>query len=88
MLETRFRDRDAAPVVLLVDDDPSLLRVTARRLRDAGCNVTECGDGASAAAVVDAQPFDLVLSDIDMPGLSGIELLMLLRQRHIDVSCS
>jgi len=74
-----------APVVLVVDDELPLLRAVARTLRAAGCTVTECELGSSAAALLSTQTFDVVLSDIDMPGLSGIELLKLLRQRNVEV---
>jgi eukaryotic-like serine/threonine-protein kinase len=85
MHDARFRDYDVAPTILLVDDEPALLHVTARRLREAGCTVIECANGASAAELVEAHPIDLVLSDIDMPELSGIDLLKLLRERQIAV---
>jgi serine/threonine protein kinase/CheY-like chemotaxis protein len=77
--------RDGTATVLLVDDEPALLHVIARQLRAAGYTVTECGDGASAAELIGAQPFDVVLSDIDMPGLSGIDLLKLLRERQVEI---
>jgi CheY-like chemotaxis protein len=85
MPDERFRDHDVAPTILLVDDEPALLRVTARRLREAGCTVVECDNGASAAELIETRHFDLVLSDIDMPGLTGIELLKLLRERKSDI---
>jgi CheY-like chemotaxis protein len=69
--------------VLLVDDEPALLRVTARHLRAAGYVVTECGSGTLAARMIDDERFDVILCDIDMPGLSGIELLQVLRERSI-----
>ena len=71
--------------VLLVDDEPALLRATARHLRGAGYAVTACADGASAATVLATATFDVVISDIEMPSLNGVDLLKLLRQRGLDV---
>jgi DNA-binding response OmpR family regulator len=68
-----------------VDDDEALLRVTARGLRAAGAAVTECSSAEAAMAEVDPGSFDVVVSDIDMPGLSGVELVRVLRSRGLDV---
>ena len=58
------------------------LRVSEQLLDDLGCR-TECaGDAAEALALLQEQSFDLVFTDIVMPGLSGIELA---RQLHIRV---
>src|ERR1700722_6595460 len=85
MLHKGGLDRGHALRVLLVDDEPSLLVATARHLRAAGFTVTECADGAEAAALIGKETFDVVLSDIDMPGLSGVEMLKVLRERQIDI---
>jgi eukaryotic-like serine/threonine-protein kinase len=74
-----------ATSVLVVDDDPAVLRVTSRVLRAAGMSVTECADGAAAIALLESATIDVVVSDIDMPGLTGIALLKLLRARGIEV---
>ena len=84
MLESRFRDHDVAPTVLLIEDESALRHAYARMLRAAGWTVTECGHGASAVELIGAHSFDVILSDIDMPGLSGIEFLGLLRERQIE----
>jgi eukaryotic-like serine/threonine-protein kinase len=79
------RDEKGALNVLLVDDEPALLHVTARHLRAAGFHVTECEDGPSAVGLAESATFDVLVSDIDMPGLSGIALLKQLRQRQIEI---
>jgi eukaryotic-like serine/threonine-protein kinase len=71
--------------ILLVDDEPALLRATVRQLSGAGYAVAACSNGASAADMLATDTFDVVISDIEMPGLSGVDLLKLLRQRGIDV---
>ncbi|MHB8874634.1 MAG: sigma-54-dependent transcriptional regulator [Myxococcaceae bacterium] len=66
--------------LLLVEDD-RVVRVTARfALEAAGYQVTECADGTSALRAIEESLFDLVLSDIRLPGLNGIELFRRLRQ--------
>jgi EAL domain-containing protein (putative c-di-GMP-specific phosphodiesterase class I)/DNA-binding response OmpR family regulator len=65
--------------ILVVDDDPMLRRLVAMSLRDAGFDVVEAGDGATALAEVAARPFSLVLLDGQMPVLSGRQVLERLR---------
>jgi CheY-like chemotaxis protein len=57
--------------VLLVDDEQIVRRSVARLLRQAGFEVTEAADGAEAIARYSRQAHDLVLLDLDMPGLNG-----------------
>jgi two-component system cell cycle response regulator CpdR len=60
--------------ILLAEDDESLRRFLAAALERAGHTVTACGDGAEAYEALRVVRFDLLLSDIVMPGLDGIEL--------------
>jgi two-component system, cell cycle sensor histidine kinase and response regulator CckA len=57
--------------VLLVDDERMVRRSVARLLRQAGFDVTEAADGHEALDLYGKQPYDLVLLDLDMPGLNG-----------------
>jgi DNA-binding NtrC family response regulator len=67
--------------LLLVEDD-RIVRITVRdALEEAGHQVTECGDGAAALRCAESQPFDVVLTDVRLPGLSGIALFR--RLRHL-----
>ncbi len=61
------------PRILLAEDDDSLRGFLTRALERAGYQVTACADGDEAAAALD-QPWDLLLTDIVMPGLDGIEV--------------
>jgi PAS domain S-box-containing protein len=63
--------------VILVDDDPAVLRVTARGLTDFGYRVQTFPDGAQALAAVAADPdaVDIVVTDLTMPRMTGTELL-------------
>ena len=67
--------------ILLVDDDPSLLRVTEKQLSDAGCEVVAVGDSAAALARFEEGGVDLLLTDIQMPGMDGLELLGEIKRR-------
>jgi two-component system response regulator GlrR len=58
--------------VLLVDDDASLLRLLALRLEGEGYEVTTCESAKEALKLFNSQSFDLVLSDLRMPGLDGL----------------
>lgn len=60
--------------ILLAEDDESLRAFLANALRRAGHAVTDCGDGIDALAAIEVDDFDLLLADIVMPGLDGIEL--------------
>lgn len=73
------------PRVLLVDDDPEQLRAYARVLRHAGFELESAADGTLAAKAVKERPFDVVVSDIDMPGLDGIGLLRAVREHDLDL---
>jgi len=60
--------------ILLAEDDESMRRFLAQALERAGHEVTAFGDGAEAYECLRGVRFDLLLSDIVMPGLDGIEL--------------
>jgi two-component system, response regulator PdtaR len=66
--------------ILCVDDDRLVLATLARVLRDAGYGVETVDSGAAALALAATTAFDLVVLDIRMPGLSGIETARRLRE--------
>ncbi len=61
--------------LLLVDDDPNTLASLSRAFRMAGHEVTVCDNAVRAVALLRGEPFDLVFSDVVMPGKTGIDLL-------------
>jgi DNA-binding response OmpR family regulator len=71
-------------VILLVDDEQTLREVVAEALRDEGYRVIEAADGSAALKAFRAEPADLVLLDLMLPELSGIEVCRILR-RESDV---
>jgi DNA-binding NtrC family response regulator len=61
--------------LLLVDDDPNTLASLSRAFRLAGHEATVCDNAGRAIELLRTEPFDLILSDVVMPGKSGLELL-------------
>jgi len=65
--------------ILVVDDEQSILQFVSYNLRKEGYEVTVASDGDEALALADAQPFDLVILDIMLPGTDGYEVCRKLR---------
>ena len=63
------------PHLLLVDDEEALRSVVAERLRDAGYEVTEAADGEAAVRAIDGFAFDVIVSDLRLPGVDGREVI-------------
>ncbi|MBN2449078.1 MAG: sigma-54-dependent Fis family transcriptional regulator [Lentisphaeria bacterium] len=61
--------------ILVVDDDPGQRRLLAGFLEQQGYTVHAAASGAEALAILEGTPVDLVVSDVRMPGMSGIEFL-------------
>jgi class 3 adenylate cyclase len=81
-LRTPSAPLEPGSVSLLVVDDNELNRdMLSRRLGSRGFQVSVAEDGASALAMVEKQEFSLVLLDVMMPGLTGIDVLKRLRER-------
>ncbi|HEX4447522.1 MAG TPA: EAL domain-containing protein [Polyangiaceae bacterium] len=80
---TRFETPPRA--VLVVDDDPAVGRSLRRALESAGYDVAVADDGNVAIETLMRRSFDVVLSDIRMPGMSGVELLSVVRACDMDV---
>ncbi len=68
--------------VLIIDDDPTIRRVLRRLIEREGHTVTEAENGKIALRRFVGEPADLVISDIYMPEMDGIELLMRLRETY------
>ncbi|MEL4356384.1 MULTISPECIES: response regulator transcription factor [unclassified Luteococcus] len=66
--------------ILVVDDEPGIRAVLREYLRSDGHEVVEARTGAEALAAFRAQPVDLVLLDVGLPDVDGLEVLRLLRQ--------
>jgi DNA-binding response OmpR family regulator len=72
--------------VLLVDDDRRLLAALSTRLGQIGCHCTACSNASEAMVQFAAASFDLVITDMTMPGIDGLSIVALLRsQRGIPI---
>lgn len=67
--------------VLIVDDDPAARRLYGAFLRSKGMEIHEAESGIEAVQRVEQTPFDLVLMDLDMPGIDGWMAISLIRAR-------
>jgi response regulator RpfG family c-di-GMP phosphodiesterase len=70
------------PVVLLVDDEPSVLSALRRLFRTQGYQIEQATSGADALALLEQQPVDLVICDMRMPEMDGASLLEAVRIQH------
>lgn len=71
--------------ILVVDDSEVTLDVLERNLSAKGFMVT-CATGARMAMdILDAEPFDLIITDLKMPDVNGMELVRLARKKHPDI---
>lgn len=75
------------PRVLVADDDEGLLALMVRRLTRMGLAPETATDGLQASALLSANAYDLVVTDVNMPGKSGLELLQEAKARdpHLQV---
>lgn len=69
-------------VILLIDDDDILRAAVQEALEQLGHQVIGAGEGKSALDLLQANPADLVITDIVMPGMEGLETIIELRRRH------
>ncbi len=67
-------------VILGVDDSATMRQMVSLALGDSGHEVVQACDGVEALKIAKTRPFDLVLTDLNMPNMNGIELIRELRQ--------
>jgi two-component system chemotaxis response regulator CheY len=65
--------------IMTIDDSPSLRQMVALTLEDAGYEVVEACDGRDAVAKLSGREYHLFVTDLNMPGMDGIELTRTLR---------
>ena len=68
---------------MLVEDDDDTRDLMALALRGAGFDVQPAGSGREALDLLEAMPYDLLVTDYDMPGMTGTEMLQIAAQRGI-----
>ncbi len=59
--------------VLLVDDEPDIREILKDMLSLKGCDVAEASNGAEALKILSTQKFHLIFSDMNMPGMNGVD---------------
>jgi DNA-binding NtrC family response regulator len=82
-MKPRSKD-DSRPLnrlrVLFADDEAALRELMRDELPRLGCDVTVCADGASAVAALERTAYDCLIVDLDMPGMSGLEVIARMRE--------
>ena len=71
--------------ILLVDDDPAVLRASTLVLERAGFSVHAVASGAAALRALDDDRYSVIVSDIMMDGMTGIDLLRMVKEREDDI---
>jgi PAS domain S-box-containing protein len=72
------------PVILVVDDEPAILKLVKDILQPTGYLVNTAANGKEAMAALQGHPYDLVITDMVMPQMGGMELVQYLRLNHPD----
>jgi len=70
-----------AKPILIVDDSASMRQMVAFTLQDAGYEVTPANHGKDALGKIDQKPFKLVITDLNMPEMDGLQLISALRSK-------
>jgi DNA-binding response OmpR family regulator len=73
---------DIRPRVLAVEDQPELLNLVSKHLARAGFEVMQARDGVEGVEAALATPFDLIVSDLNMPRMDGWEMIRALKADH------
>lgn len=77
--------KDLQPLILVVDDDKALARMLSMLLKQAGAIPTAVNSAEDAIKELKTRPYDLVLSDLQMPGMNGLDLLNLIHSTWSDL---
>ena len=71
--------------ILIVDDEPNAIKVLSAILSDAGYTVLESMNAQGAIQIVDNEDIDIIITDLKMPGMNGLQLFEYLTKRHPDI---
>ncbi|MEO8115471.1 MAG: response regulator, partial [Phenylobacterium sp.] len=73
---------EPSPRILIVDDVSDNRAILRRRFERRGFTIAEAESGKAALEAVGAEPFDVVLLDVMMPDMDGLEVLRQIREQH------
>ena len=80
------RDERTRPAtILIIEDHTSIRLLLARMLEEAGYQVYEAANGRQGLKQFHAQPVDLVITDLEMPEMNGLEVILELTRAFLDV---
>jgi DNA-binding NtrC family response regulator len=71
--------------ILIVDDEPNAIKVLSAILSDAGYDVLEAMHAQGAIQIVDNEDIDIIITDLKMPGMNGLQLFEFLTKKHPDI---
>jgi diguanylate cyclase (GGDEF)-like protein len=77
-------ENSKAPDILVVDDDPMVLDIVVESIRAAGYEADSCQDGEEALRMTAATEYDVILTDMKLPGLDGLSLIKRLKSGNSD----
>jgi CheY-like chemotaxis protein len=84
-MDTTQESRAFGRRVLVVDDDPTIRLLLSKFLETQNCEVETAADGEEALALLNAEHVDVIMVDLQMPGMTGIEFAAVVRQQHPDI---
>ncbi|MFH1954071.1 MAG: response regulator [Pseudomonadota bacterium] len=68
--------------LLIVDDEETFRRTIVKRLQKRGISIEEAGSGEECLSILEEKPMDVVVLDVKMPGMNGIEVLRHVKERY------
>lgn len=74
MNQEKVHDSDI-PAILLVDDEDRFRKTLKKRFKDRGIHISDAASGYEALEMIREQPWDIVVLDVKMPGMSGLDAL-------------
>jgi len=83
-IEPPMMERESRGTILVVDDDREMRGLVSDLLSEEGYTAEAVESGEAAARRIDASPYDLIISDLKMPGISGLDLLRMIKQGRPD----
>ena len=71
--------------ILIIDDDPLVLGYMKKLLIREGYNIVTASDGKIAKRIIESESFDMIITDILMPEIDGIEIITFIKKMNLDI---